>query len=169
MATPTFERLRHLAPSHPAYAPLSGVDSSVRPLRMADVVLAAPPGDDSPKCRRDRGSGQGAIHAQEPGNDPHDERSDGRLRPNPQQFGEQAVEAVLKTKQLALVHGTRGQCRNGDESYAEELFEGVGSIADLNRVAATKSFRDRVVFDSKPGQTFAEPPERYAAATVFAK
>ena len=45
----------------------------------------------------------------------------------------------------------------------------VGSIAVLNGVAAAKSVRDRVVYDSELGQAFAEPPERYAAAAVFVK
>ena len=88
---------------------------------------------------------------------------------NPQQFVEQAVEAILKTKQLALVDGIRYQRLGGQEFYAQELFESVELTAYLNCVAATKSVHDHVVYDSEVERAFAEQLESNSAVTVYAK
>jgi type III restriction enzyme len=90
---------------------------------------------------------------------------------NPQQFIEIAVEAISRTKRLALVDGIR-YLRLGDEVYyAQELFEQEELTGYLkNMLAATKSVYEHVVYDSAGVErSFAEQLEKNEAVKVYAK
>src|SRR4029077_3936867 len=67
---------------------------------------------------------------------------------NPQQFIEQATEAIARTKRMALVDGIKYQ-RLGDEHYyAQELFQSQELTGYLkNLLEATKSVYEQVVHD----------------------
>ena len=89
---------------------------------------------------------------------------------NPQQFIEQAIEAINRTKRLALVDGIRYQ-RIGDEDYyAQELFaenELTGYLKNMLNV--DKGVYEQVVFESGVEKSFAEELEANEQVKVYAK
>ena len=90
---------------------------------------------------------------------------------NPQQFIDQAAEAINRTKRLALVDGIKYQ-RLGDEHYyAQELFNTEELKGYLeNTLEAQKSVFEKVIYDSAGTEkTFAEEMERNEAVKVYAK
>jgi type III restriction enzyme len=97
----------------------------------------------------------------------------GRLKEfakNPQEFIEQCVEAILKSKQLALVDGIRYQRLGDEEYYAQELFQNEelsGYISNL--MNAMKCVYEQVVYDAGTERTFAEQLEQNTAVRVYAK
>ncbi|MCY3966313.1 MAG: DEAD/DEAH box helicase family protein [Acidobacteria bacterium] len=97
----------------------------------------------------------------------------GRLRDfrqNPQQFIENATQAINRCKQRALVDGIKYQ-RIGDESYyAQELFERKELIGYLkNMQAARKAVHDHVIYESNTEAEFADQLEKNIAVKVYAK
>lgn len=92
------------------------------------------------------------------------------FKKNPQQFIDQAAEAINQTKRMALVDGIKYQ-RIGDV-YAQELFETEELTGYLhkNMLKAKKSVYEYVVYDSGGiEKTFAEQLEMNEAVKVFAK
>ena len=71
------------------------------------------------------------------------------FKKNPQQFIDQAAEAINRTKRLAIVDGIKYQ-RIGDENYyAQELFEQEELTGYLkNMVPSEESVYEFVVYDS---------------------
>ena len=99
--------------------------------------------------------------------------SSGRLsdfRQNPQQFIENAAQAINRCKQRALVDGIKYQ-RIGDESYyAQELFEQKELTGYLKNMLATrKTVHDHVVYESSTEADFADQLEKNIAVKVYAK
>lgn len=90
---------------------------------------------------------------------------------NPQQFLDCCVEAINRTKRLALVHGIRYTRMGEEHYYAQELFaqeELKGYIE--NTLEAQKSVYTHVVYDSSgPEKTFAEDLEKNEKVKVYAK
>ena len=97
----------------------------------------------------------------------------GRLddfRRNPQQFIEQAAQAIDRCKQQALVDGIKYQ-RLGDERYyAQELFETEELTGYLkNMRPAEKSVHEQVIYESAVESRFADRLEKNTAVKVYAK
>ncbi|WP_372837458.1 type III restriction-modification system endonuclease [Phaeovulum sp.] len=93
------------------------------------------------------------------------------FKKNPQEFIELAVEAINRTKRLALVDGIRYQ-RIGDEHYyAQELFRQEELTGYLkNTVKTQKSVYEHVVYDSAGVEKrFAEELEANEAIKIYAK
>lgn len=90
---------------------------------------------------------------------------------NPQQFIDQAAEAIIRTKRLALVDGIKYQRIGDDDFYCQELFENEELKSYLkNAVPAKKSVFEYVVYDSVGTEkTFAEDLEANDAVKVYAK
>jgi type III restriction enzyme len=91
---------------------------------------------------------------------------------NPQRFIEYAVEAVNKTKRLALVDGIKYQRIGDDYYYAQELFENeeLFGYVSRNMLLSQKSPYEYVVYDSSTVEKpFAERLEQNEAVKVFAK
>ena len=91
---------------------------------------------------------------------------------NPQQFIQQAAEAINRAKRLALVNGIRYQRIGDEEYYAQELFESeelVGYLRNSIEVS-DKCVHERVVYDSAGiERVFAESLERNESVKVYAK
>lgn len=89
---------------------------------------------------------------------------------NPQQFIEQAAEAINRSKRLALVDGIRYRRIGDNEYYAQELFEEQELIGYLkNTVESKRSAYEHVICDSDVEKTFAEQLEKNEAVKVYAK
>jgi type III restriction enzyme len=90
---------------------------------------------------------------------------------NPQQFVEQATEAINRTKRLALVDGIKYQRIGDDCYYAQELFENEELTGYLkNMLDSKKSAYEQVVYDSAGVERpFAEQLEKNTAVRVYAK
>lgn len=91
---------------------------------------------------------------------------------NPQRFIEYAVEAINKTKRLALVDGIKYQRIGDDYYYAQELFENeeLFGYVSRNMLLSQKSPYEYVVYDSSTVEKpFAERLEQNEAVKVFAK
>lgn len=89
---------------------------------------------------------------------------------NPQQFIDQAAEAINRAKRLALVDGVKYQRLGDDRYYAQELFEQEELTGYLkNMVDAERSIHERVVCDSGVEQAFARQLEENKAVRVYAK
>ena len=89
---------------------------------------------------------------------------------NPQQFIEQAEQAIKRCKRQALVDGIKYQ-RLGDEHYsAQELFEKEELTGYLkNMLAASKSVYEHVIYESSIEADFAGQLEKNTAVKVYAK
>ena len=89
---------------------------------------------------------------------------------NPQQFIEQAEQAIKRCKQQALVDGIKYQ-RLGDEHYsAQELFEKEELTGYLkNLLASNKSVYEHVIYESRIEADFASQLEKNSAVKVYAK
>ena len=96
----------------------------------------------------------------------------GDFKRNPQQFIQQAAEAINRAKRLALVNGIRYQRIGDEEYYAQELFEReelVGYLRNSLEVSE-KCVHERVVYDSQGiERVFAESLERNESVKVYAK
>ena len=92
------------------------------------------------------------------------------FRRNPQQFIENAAQAINRCKRRALVDGIKYQ-RIGDESYyAQELFEQEELTGYLkNMLAAQKAVHDHVLYESNTEAEFADQLEKNVAVKVYAK
>jgi type III restriction enzyme len=90
---------------------------------------------------------------------------------NPQQFIDQAAEAINRTKRLALVDGIKYRRIGDDDYYCQELFEQEELKTYLkNAIPAQKSVFEYVVYDSEGTEkTFAEDLEANEAVKVYAK
>jgi type III restriction enzyme len=90
---------------------------------------------------------------------------------NPQQFIDQAAEAINRTKRLALVDGIKYRRIGDDAYYCQELFEQEELKTYLkNAIPAKKSVFQYVVYDSEGTEkTFAEDLEANEAVKVYAK
>ena len=90
---------------------------------------------------------------------------------NPQQFIDQAAEAINRTKRLALVDGIKYRRIGDDAYYCQELFEQEELKTYLkNAIPAQKSVFEYVVYDSEGTEkTFAEDLEANEAVKVYAK
>lgn len=90
---------------------------------------------------------------------------------NPQQFIDQAAEAINRTKRLALVDGIKYRRIGDEEFYCQELFEQEELKTYMkNAVSAQKSVFEYVVYDSEGTEkTFAEDLESNEAVKVYAK
>lgn len=90
---------------------------------------------------------------------------------NPQQFIDQAAEAIIRTKRLALVDGIKYRRIGDDQFYCQELFEQEELKSYMkNAVKAEKSVFEYVVYDSEGTEkTFAEDLESNEAVKVYAK
>ncbi|MCP5541975.1 MAG: DEAD/DEAH box helicase family protein [Akkermansiaceae bacterium] len=96
-------------------------------------------------------------------------RLDDFLR-NPQQFIEQAAEAINRSKRLALVDGIRYRRIGDDDYYAQELFEEQELMGYLKEaVVSERSPYEYVVCDSDVERTFAGQLEKNEAVKVYAK
>lgn len=97
----------------------------------------------------------------------------GRLKEfaiNPQEFIQNAAEAINRAKRLALVDGIKYQRLGQDSYYAQELFEQEELSGYLrSMVAANKSVHEFVIYQSETERTFAEDLERNDAIKVYAK
>ncbi|MCP5278912.1 MAG: DEAD/DEAH box helicase family protein [Thiobacillus sp.] len=98
----------------------------------------------------------------------------GRLRDfarNPQQFIEQASDAINRSKRMALVDGIKYQRIGDDHYYAQELFQQEELTGYLkNMLKAEKSVYEYVVYDSGGiEKSFAEELEQNEAVKVYAK
>ena len=92
------------------------------------------------------------------------------FRRNPQQFIELAAQAINRCKQKALVDGIKYQRIGNTSYYAQELFqrkELTGYIK--NMLDAEKSVYEKVVYESRIEQRFADELERNTAIKVYAK
>lgn len=90
---------------------------------------------------------------------------------NPQQFIEQAADAINRRKRLALVDGIRYQ-RIGDGAYyAQELFQESELRGYLGNMLldTEKAVYEHVVYDSDVERDFAAELERNEAIKVYAK
>ena len=91
---------------------------------------------------------------------------------NPQKFIEYTVEAINKTKRLALVDGIKYQRIGDDYYYAQELFENeeLFGYVSKNMLASQKTPYEYVVYDSSTiEKPFAERLELNDAVKVFTK
>lgn len=91
---------------------------------------------------------------------------------NPQRFIEYTVEAINKTKRLALVDGIKYQRIGDDHYYAQELFENeeLFGYVSKNMLASQKTPYEYIVYDSSTVEKpFAERLEQNDAVKVFAK
>lgn len=90
---------------------------------------------------------------------------------NPQQFIDQAAEAINRTKRLALVDGIKYRRIGDDDFYCQELFEQEELKTYMkNAVKAEKSVFEYVVYDSEGTEkTFAEDLEANETVKVYAK
>lgn len=90
---------------------------------------------------------------------------------NPQQFIEQAAEAINRTKRLALVDGIKYRRIGDDDYYCQEMFEQEELKTYLkNAIPAKKSVFEDVVYDSEGTEkSFAEDLEANEAVKVYAK
>jgi type III restriction enzyme len=90
---------------------------------------------------------------------------------NPQQFIDQAAEAINRTKRLALVDGIKYRRIGDDHFYCQELFEQEELKSYMkNAIPAQKSVFQYVVYDSEGTEkTFAEDLESNEAVKVYAK
>ena len=90
---------------------------------------------------------------------------------NPQQFMDQAAEAINRTKRLALVDGIKYRRIGDDHYYSQELFQQEELKAYLkNAVPAQRSVFEYVVYDSDGiERKFAEDLESNEAVKVYAK
>jgi type III restriction enzyme len=89
---------------------------------------------------------------------------------NPQQFIEQAAEAINRCKRLAIVDGIKYQKLGDEYYYAQELFEQEELTGYLrNMISVEKSVYENVVYDSATEKTFAEDLENNIAIKVYAK
>lgn len=96
----------------------------------------------------------------------------GNLRQNPQQFVEQAAEAINRSKRLALVDGIKYQRLGDKEYYAQELFRTEELYAYLKNSMETSAqcVHDRVIYDSAGiERVFAESLEKNESVKVYAK
>jgi type III restriction enzyme len=99
----------------------------------------------------------------------------GRLedfRRNPQQFIQQAAEAISRQKELVVVHGIRYQRIGDGHYYAQELFEQnelQGYLSNMVEDKNAKCVYDQVICDSTVEREFAEELENNKAVKVFAK
>lgn len=89
---------------------------------------------------------------------------------NPQQFIEQASEAIQKTKRMALVDGIRYQRLGADHYYAQELFQSEELTGYLkNMLDAQKSVHEQVIYNHGIEKSFAEQLEVNTWVKVYAK
>ena len=96
----------------------------------------------------------------------------GDFKKNPQQFIDQAAEAINQTKRMALVDGIRYRRIGDDAYYAQELFEKEELFGYLhkNMLEAKKSVYEYVVYDSGGVEkSFAEQLDMNDAVKIFAK
>lgn len=96
----------------------------------------------------------------------------GDFKKNPQQFIDQAAEAINQTKRMALVYGIRYRRIGDDAYYAQELFEKEELFGYLhkNMLEAKKSVYEYVVYDSGGVEkSFAEQLDMNDAVKIFAK
>jgi type III restriction enzyme len=96
----------------------------------------------------------------------------GDFKKNPQQFIDQAAEAINQTKRMALVDGIRYRRIGDDAYYAQELFEKEELFGYLhkNMLEAKKSVYEYVVYDSGGVEkSFAEQLDMNEAVKLFAK
>jgi len=90
---------------------------------------------------------------------------------NPQQFIEQAGEAINRCKRLALVDGIKYQRIGDSHFYAQELFsenELRGYLGNM-LLNTQKTVYEHVVYDSDVERDFAEALEKNTAVKVYAK
>jgi type III restriction enzyme len=90
---------------------------------------------------------------------------------NPQQFIEQAAEAINRRKRLALVDGIKYQRIGDAHFYAQELFEENelrGYIGNM-LMNTERAVYEHVVYDSEVERDFATELERNEAIKVYAK
>ena len=90
---------------------------------------------------------------------------------NPQQFIEMAIEAINRTKRLALVDGIKYHKIGDKEYYAQELFEQEELIGYLrSTVPAKKSVYEQIIYDSVGVEkSFSEELENNEAVKVYVK
>jgi type III restriction enzyme len=91
---------------------------------------------------------------------------------NPQQFIDEASDAINRCKRLALVDGIKYQRLGEDQFYAQELFEQEELTGYLRNMleTPTKSVYEQVVYDSATiEKPFAEDLERNDVIKVYAK
>ena len=90
---------------------------------------------------------------------------------NPQLFMDQAAEAIMRTKRLALVDGIKYQKLGDQHYYSQELFEMQELTGYLkNTLDTQKSVYESVVYDSAGVEkTFAENLEKNEQVKVYAK
>lgn len=96
----------------------------------------------------------------------------GDLKRNPQQFVEQAADAINSSKRMALVDGIKYQRLGEDEYYAQELFETEELHAYLKNTMKTsdRCVHEHVVYDSTGiERVFAESLEKNECVKVYAK
>lgn len=90
---------------------------------------------------------------------------------NPQQFIEQAAEAINRCKRLALVDGIKYHRLGDGQYYAQELFEENelrGYIGNM-LMNTEKAVYEHVVYDSDVERDFASELERNEAIRLYAK
>lgn len=90
---------------------------------------------------------------------------------NPQQFIEQAADAINRRKRLALVDGIRYQRIGDGVYYAQELFQESELRGYLGNMLldTEKAVYEHVVYDSDVERDFAAELERNEAIKVYAK
>ena len=90
---------------------------------------------------------------------------------NPQQFIEQAADAINRRKRLALVDGIRYQRIGDGVYYAQELFQESELRGYLGNMLldTEKAVYEHVVYDSEVERDFAAELERNEAIKVYAK
>jgi len=90
---------------------------------------------------------------------------------NPQQFIEMVVEAINRTKRLALVEGIKYRRIGDQDFYAQELFEQEELIGYMkNTVNSQKSVYEQIIYDSTGVEKkFAEDMETNESVKVYAK
>ena len=90
---------------------------------------------------------------------------------NPQQFIDQAAEAINRTKRLALVDGIKYNKIGDKDFYTQKLFASEELTGYLkNTLEVQKSVHEYVVYDSAGMErTFAEDLEKNEAVKVYAK
>lgn len=89
---------------------------------------------------------------------------------NPQQFIQQAAEAINRAKRLAIVDGIKYQRLGSEHYYAQELFEHEELTGYLrNMLNANKSVHEQVIWGSEVERSFAEQLEKNEAVKVYAK
>lgn len=89
---------------------------------------------------------------------------------NPQQFIEQAAEAINRCKRLVVVEGIKYQKLGDEYYYAQELFEQEELTGYLkNLVPVEKAVYEQVVCDSDTERVFADQLEKNTAVRIYAK